>query len=124
VVVGAADDDRTAVLEVRDHGPGIPPEHVERVFERFYRVDPSRTRDSGGSGLGLAIVAAIVASHDGRVTVRETPGGGTTVRVELPVAGPHGVAGGPADAPGADAGAGAPTDGTSEPDDGVPSGTR
>ncbi len=88
VVVGGADGGRTAVLEVRDHGPGIPPEHAERVFERFYRVDASRTRDSGGSGLGLAIVAAIVSSHDGRVTVRETPGGGTTVRVELPVAGP------------------------------------
>ncbi|WP_307859621.1 MULTISPECIES: HAMP domain-containing sensor histidine kinase [Cellulomonas] len=124
VVVGAGQDGRTAVLEVRDHGPGIPPEHVERVFERFYRVDPSRTRDSGGSGLGLAIVAAIVASHDGRVTVHETPGGGTTVRVELPVAGPRGVADGPTDAPGVDRGAGAPTDGTTEAGGGVPPGTR
>jgi len=88
IAVGAGDDDRTAVLEVRDHGPGIAPEHAERVFERFYRVDASRTRDSGGSGLGMAIVAAIVESHGGRVAVHETPGGGATVRVELPVAGP------------------------------------
>ena len=78
----------TAVLEVRDHGPGIPPEHAERVFERFYRVDPSRTRDSGGSGLGMAIVAAIVESHGGTATVLQTPGGGATIRVELPTSGP------------------------------------
>ncbi|GIG38819.1 sensor histidine kinase [Cellulomonas phragmiteti] len=88
IAVGAGPDERTAVLEVRDHGPGIPDEHAGRVFERFYRVDPSRTRDSGGSGLGMAIVAAIVASHAGAVAVHPTPGGGATVRVELPVAGP------------------------------------
>jgi len=91
IAVGAGADERTAVLEVRDHGPGIPPEHAERVFERFYRVDPSRTRDSGGSGLGMAIVAAIVASHGGRVSVGTTPGGGATIRVELPVDGPPGT---------------------------------
>ncbi|MEP7764557.1 HAMP domain-containing sensor histidine kinase [Sanguibacter sp. 25GB23B1] len=78
------DGERTAVLEVRDHGPGIPPEHAERVFERFFRVDSSRNRDSGGSGLGLAIVAAIVARLGGTAQVRETPGGGLTVRIELP----------------------------------------
>lgn len=77
-----------AVLEVRDHGPGLAPEHASRVFERFYRVDAGRARDTGGSGLGLAIVAAIVAAHDGRVTVDETPGGGLTARVELPAAPP------------------------------------
>ncbi len=93
VAVGPGDDAGTAVLEVRDHGPGIPPEHAARVFERFYRVDASRTRDSGGSGLGMAIVAAIVTSHGGDVAVRETPGGGTTVRVVLPVAGPPTAAG-------------------------------
>ncbi|WP_308036694.1 sensor histidine kinase [Cellulomonas xiejunii] len=98
IAVGAGDDDRTVVLEVRDHGPGIPPEHAERVFERFYRIDESRTRDSGGSGLGMAIVAAIVASHGGTVAVHPTPGGGTTVRVELPVAGPTSDPG-PVDAP-------------------------
>lgn len=73
------------VLEVRDHGPGISPEHAARVFERFYRVDASRTRDSGGAGLGMAIVAAIVGAHHGHVELLETPGGGTTVQVRLPL---------------------------------------
>ena len=77
----------SAVLEVRDHGPGIPPEHAPRVFERFYRADPSRGRESGGAGLGMAIVAAIVAAHGGTVELATTPGGGTTVRVVLPAAG-------------------------------------
>ncbi|WP_444663125.1 sensor histidine kinase [Cellulomonas sp. CW35] len=76
------------VIEVRDHGPGIDPEHAARVFERFYRVDASRGRDSGGSGLGMAIVAAIATAHDGHVDLTQTPGGGTTVRVDLPVVSP------------------------------------
>ena len=62
------------MLEVRDHGPGIPPEHADRVFERFYRVDASRGRDSGGAGLGMAIVAAIVEAHGGTVTSARRPG--------------------------------------------------
>jgi two-component system OmpR family sensor kinase len=74
-----------AVLEVRDHGPGIDPDKVGRVFERFFRADPSRTRGrGGGTGLGLAIVAAIVSAHGGRVGVSQTPGGGATFVVELP----------------------------------------
>ncbi len=77
------------VIEVRDHGPGIDPEHAARVFERFYRVDASRGRDSGGSGLGMAIVAAIVTAHDGHVDLSQTPGGGTTVHVQLPALGTH-----------------------------------
>lgn len=77
-------DDGRAVLEVRDHGPGVTPEQASRVFERFYRADSSRNRESGGSGLGLAIVAAIVGAHDGHVEVAATPGGGLTVRVSLP----------------------------------------
>lgn len=90
VAVGrcAVDGGAHAVLEVRDHGPGIPPEHVDRVFERFYRVDAARGRTSGGSGLGMAIVAAIVDAHGGRVGVLSTAGGGTTVRVALPLASP------------------------------------
>ena len=77
-----------ALLEVRDHGPGIAEDDAPRVFERFYRIDPSRTRSSGGSGLGLAIVAAVVGAHSGGVRVLPTPGGGTTVQVALPVDGP------------------------------------
>lgn len=76
-----------AVLEVRDHGPGLPPEHAAKVFERFYRVDASRARtQGGGSGLGLSIVTAVVTAHGGRVGVAPTPGGGATFRVELPLA--------------------------------------
>ncbi|GCD18811.1 two-component sensor histidine kinase [Cellulomonas algicola] len=85
LAVGTAPDGQ-AVLEVRDHGPGIDPEHAARVFERFYRVDASRGRDSGGAGLGMAIVAAIVTAHGGTVGLAETDGGGTTVRVVLPAA--------------------------------------
>ena len=74
-----------AVLEVADTGPGIPPEHAGRIFERLYRVDPSRTRSPGvGSGLGLAIVAAIVQGHGGRVDLVTAVGRGATFRVLLP----------------------------------------
>jgi two-component system OmpR family sensor kinase len=88
------------IVEVRDHGPGIPKEDAERVFERFFRVDSSRTRASGGSGLGLAIVAAIVGAHQGHARVAPTPGGGTTVRVTLPVPAPVDVGTGAAVAAG------------------------
>jgi two-component system OmpR family sensor kinase len=74
-----------AVLEVRDHGPGISDTEATKVFERFYRADTSRTRDTGGSGLGLAIVAAIVGSHGGSVRVEGTDGGGATLAVSLPL---------------------------------------
>ncbi|ROS25809.1 cell wall metabolism sensor histidine kinase WalK [Cellulomonas sp. PhB150] len=87
VEIAVGTDGEHGVLEVRDHGPGIDPEHAARVFERFYRVDASRGRSSGGSGLGMAIVAAIVAAHEGSVALFETPGGGTTVRVALPIGG-------------------------------------
>lgn len=72
-------------FEVRDHGDGIDPEDVPRIFERFYRLDASRTRDTGGSGLGLSIVKAIVESHHGKISVQPTPGGGATFRVDLPI---------------------------------------
>lgn len=87
VALGPSDDGRSVVVEVRDHGPGIPEDQAHRVFERFYRADSSRNRASGGSGLGMAIVAAIVGAHQGTVTVAQTPGGGLTVRAELPVSG-------------------------------------
>ncbi|WP_445442519.1 sensor histidine kinase [Clavibacter sp. km1a] len=76
---------REARIEVRDHGDGVPPQIREKIFQRFWRADTSRTRETGGSGLGLAIVSAIVAAHRGRVDVVETEGGGATFRVILPL---------------------------------------
>ena len=86
VQVRLAGVDGRAVVSVIDHGPGLDPGARERVVESFYRLDSSRTRDAGGSGLGLSIVAALVAAHGGRVAVEETPGGGATFVVELPLA--------------------------------------
>jgi two-component system OmpR family sensor kinase len=75
----------SGVIEVRDEGPGMEPEQVERVFERFYRADPSRARTSGGVGLGLSIVAAVAEAHGGSVSARSEPGCGATFRIELPL---------------------------------------
>ena len=69
-----------------DDGPGMPPDVAERVFERFYRADPARSRHRGGSGLGLAIVHATVIAHDGEISVTTAPGEGTTFLVTLPLA--------------------------------------
>jgi two-component system OmpR family sensor kinase len=84
VGVRTSDAGGRSVIEVRDHGPGISDEDAAKVFERFYRADTSRTRETGGSGLGLAIVAAIVGSHGGTVRVEKTDGGGATLVVSLP----------------------------------------
>ncbi len=81
-----------AWCEVEDSGPGIPPEDVPRIFERFYRVDKARSREKGGTGLGLSIVRHILALHGGRVTVESALGRGTTFRFELPPAPPPAVA--------------------------------
>ncbi|WP_432950831.1 sensor histidine kinase [Kribbella sp. CA-253562] len=86
VTVSVGTREGEAVLEVADTGPGLDNEQKARVFERFYRADSARTRATGGSGLGLSIVAALVAAHRGRVTVSDTPGGGATFTVTLPVA--------------------------------------
>ncbi|WP_010203549.1 sensor histidine kinase [Salinibacterium sp. PAMC 21357] len=83
--VGVDRERQVAVLSVIDHGEGIPAQIRDKVFERFWRADSSRNRDTGGSGLGLAIVAAIVHAHKGTVQALETPGGGATFRVELPL---------------------------------------
>ena len=72
------------VIEVADQGPGLSPEEAERVFERFYRVDPSRCRDQGGSGLGLAIATAIAQGHGGRLELDTGAGPGCTFRLVLP----------------------------------------
>ena len=73
-------------LDVVDTGPGIPGEHLPRIFERFYRVDPARSRELGGTGLGLAIVKHLVEAHGGRVNALSTRGAGTTIRITLPAA--------------------------------------
>ena len=80
---GMLGDSPAAVLEVVDSGPGMPAEQAERVFERFYRADPARSR--GGTGLGLAIVAGLVEAHGGSVSVDTAPGEGATFRVLLPL---------------------------------------
>jgi two-component system OmpR family sensor kinase len=83
--VAVRQTDGTAVVEITDHGPGMPAEVATRAFERFYRADESRSRHRGGSGLGLSIVSATVAAHGGSVALDSAPGRGTTVRIELPI---------------------------------------
>ena len=82
-ISGRAIDD-TVVIRVEDHGNGIPEEHLNRVFERFYRVDQGRSRELGGTGLGLAIVKHVALSHGGQVTAESTEGEGSTFSIILP----------------------------------------
>jgi two-component system, OmpR family, phosphate regulon sensor histidine kinase PhoR len=84
IVGGEKMDDGKIEVFVRDDGPGIPPEALDRVFERFYRVDKARSRDQGGTGLGLSIVKHIVQAHGGEVWVRSEPGKGATFFFTLP----------------------------------------
>ncbi|TAN33173.1 HAMP domain-containing histidine kinase [bacterium] len=85
VDIAVSTADGNGRLSVADHGPGLRADQMDRIFEPFYRADPSRSRDSGGAGLGLSIVSAVVTAHGGRVKVTETPGGGATFEVELPL---------------------------------------
>jgi len=75
-------------IEVIDRGPGIAPEHRERIFERFYRIDRGRSRDQGGAGLGLSLARWAVTAHGGRIEVESGDGQGSTFRLSLPRAGP------------------------------------
>ncbi|MDJ1497398.1 ATP-binding protein [Cytophagaceae bacterium DM2B3-1] len=84
VVVEIESEKDQLVVSVRDDGPGIEPEHLKRIFERFYRVEKSRSKDSGGTGLGLAITKHIVEAHGSKITVTSKPGKGTQFRFKLP----------------------------------------
>ncbi|RIH82783.1 Signal transduction histidine-protein kinase BaeS [Calidithermus terrae] len=92
VTVAAGQEDGKAWFSVADTGPGIPEEALPKIFDRFYRVEQSRNRQTGGTGLGLSIVRALVELHGGRVSACNRPEGGAVFRVELPVA-PKGVEG-------------------------------
>lgn len=85
VMVSVSRVGEEAVLAVKDTGIGIPPEHQERVFERFYRVDKSHSKESGGTGLGLSIVKHTVQDLGGRIELDSTPGEGTEIKVYLPL---------------------------------------
>ena len=85
VAVKLAAEGREAVVEVSDTGPGIGPEHLDRIFERFYRVDKARSREMGGTGLGLAIVRHIAIAHGGRVQVDSALGRGSIFRLYIPL---------------------------------------
>jgi two-component system phosphate regulon sensor histidine kinase PhoR len=85
VELGVIRREHLAELTVRDFGPGIAPEHIPRLTERFYRIDVGASREAGGTGLGLAIVKHIVLRHRGRLNIESPPGEGLVVRVSLPL---------------------------------------
>jgi two-component system phosphate regulon sensor histidine kinase PhoR len=86
VEVAVSTQNGAAVFEVRDTGLGIPSRDQARIFERFYRVDRARSRDTGGTGLGLSIVKHVVENHGGTVSLRSQLGRGSTFTVQLPLA--------------------------------------
>jgi len=86
VTVWAERHDGAVDVHVADTGPGIAPEHLPRLFERFYRVDPARSKKEGGTGIGLAIARSVVEAHGGRIWAESSPGSGSVFTFELPVA--------------------------------------
>jgi two-component system phosphate regulon sensor histidine kinase PhoR len=86
IVLGAREQSGAVEFFVQDFGPGIASEHLPRIFERFYRVDKARSRETGGTGLGLAIVKHIVLNHHGTVRVESNVGHGSTFFFTLPLA--------------------------------------
>jgi len=91
VEMTATRDENRAVIEVRDHGIGVPTKDLERIFERFYRVDKARSRATGGTGLGLSIVRHVAQVHGGEVSVESREGDGSTFRLTLPLVEAAGV---------------------------------
>jgi two-component system, OmpR family, sensor histidine kinase SenX3 len=87
VLVRGARNGAVAEIDVEDHGIGIPARDLERIFERFYRVDRARSRHTGGTGLGLAIVRHVAQNHGGQVRVRSREGEGSTFTLAIPVSG-------------------------------------
>src|SRR6185369_15135812 len=82
-------DGREAVMRVKDEGPGVPEDALKEIFRPFYRVDDSRTRETGGVGLGLAITERAVRLHDGTVSASNLQGGGFAVEIRLPLVQPE-----------------------------------
>jgi len=76
--------DKEVIVKIKDTGTGIPKEHLDRIFERFYVVDKSRSKKLGGTGLGLSIVKHIVLLHNGRIDVKSSPGEGTEFTIVFP----------------------------------------
>ncbi len=94
VMISASRDARAAQISVADQGIGIPERDLQRIFERFYRVDPARSRATGGTGLGLAIVKHVMAAHRGKVTVWSEEGVGSTFTLQMPIVSKTPTAGG------------------------------
>ena len=115
VVVHVQRDSEHVIVEIEDHGPGIPRADMNRIFERFYKVDRARSRGRGGTGLGLAIARHIVDRHDGHIWVQSEEGKGSSSFVSLPAAEP--VAGASSKTAGED-------HGTEHEDDGIADGRR
>jgi two-component system OmpR family sensor kinase len=89
IELAVGERDGTVTLSVRDHGPGVPPDARERLFERFWRAEEGRGRGRAGAGLGLAIASAIVEAHHGQISVHDAPGGGALFLVEIPAPAPE-----------------------------------